>query len=279
MKITRSVKCTLRFATATKRKRLQTIMVEYARVVNLFIDRFWTQGLPKKAGLLKPVVDLPQTWFTARLRKVAAREAIDMIKSARERDGEKASKPVHKGRRMCLSSTIASLKEPKDASEFDAWLHLSSIGEDLIFDIPIRFHKHWHHWQSRGRRLESYVVTPKYVQFAFEIETGAKPESPQAVVGIDTGMNVLATRSDGAKLGENARAAVERVRRCEHGSKGQNRARRALRQLMDECARDLIQDVDCVVVEALRKFNHKTKLTRRVGKKMRRLLGAWAYRY
>ena len=38
-----------------------------------------------KSKLLKPIVDLPDTWLSARLRKVAAREAIDMILSAKKR--------------------------------------------------------------------------------------------------------------------------------------------------------------------------------------------------
>jgi len=44
---------------------------------------FWDHP-PKKAELLKSVVNLPTTWLTARLRKVAAREALDLISSAKE---------------------------------------------------------------------------------------------------------------------------------------------------------------------------------------------------
>jgi transposase len=278
MKIVRSVKCTTGFATKTKRGTLAEVLDEYARVVNCFIDRFWGK-LPEKRDLLKPVLELPETWFTARLRKVAAREAIDMIRAAWERDGEKAKRPLHKGRRMCLSSTIGRLESAKVKGEFDAWLHLSSIGNGIIMDIPIRLHKRFNHWAARGTRQESYVVTPKYVQFSFEIQTGEKPRVPQAGVGIDTGLNVLAARSDGAKFGAQLRELVERVRRCQHGSKGQRRARRALKQVMDEAARDVVKGVDLVVAEALRKINHRTKLTRRVSKNMRRLLGAWAFRY
>jgi transposase len=279
VKILRSVKCALRFATQAKRKTLKDVMTEYARVVNLFIDHFWATAVPTKAQLLKPIVDLPETWFTARLRKVAAREAIDMIRAARQRDGEKARKPVHRGRRMCLSGDTGALKKPKTAGEFDAWLHLASIGKGILLDLPIRFHRRWHHWASRGRRLNSYLVTREYIQFSFEVETGAKPAQPEAAVGIDTGMMVLAARSDGARFGQDVRESVERIRRSKHGSQGQKRARRALRQIMDESARDAIQGCDLVVVEALRNLNHKTRLTRRVSKNMRRLLGAWAFRY
>jgi IS605 OrfB family transposase len=76
-------------------------------------------------------------------------------------------------------------------------------------------------------------------------------------------------------------AHVERIKRCEHGSKGQQKARRALRQRMDEVARDVTSDPNLrlVVVERLRNLNKNTKVRRRLNKNMRRSLGAWAYRY
>ena len=85
MKITRSTRCSLKFATAKKQAELKTALSEYGRVVNIFIGHFWKNGSPDKSQLLKPIVDLPQnTWLSARLRKVAAREAIDLVSSAKE---------------------------------------------------------------------------------------------------------------------------------------------------------------------------------------------------
>ena len=86
MKITRSSKCTLKFLTDSKLSQLRTVLSEYGRVVNIFIDYFWSlDELPSKSKLLKPIVDIPlydkesPSCLSARLRKVAAREAIDMI--------------------------------------------------------------------------------------------------------------------------------------------------------------------------------------------------------
>jgi len=39
------------------------------------------------------------------------------------------------------------------------------------------------------------------------------------------------------------------------------------------------KDVDCVVVEALKNLNYKSKLKRRLSKNIRRSIGTWAYRY
>jgi hypothetical protein len=62
---------------------LITILNEYGKVVNIFIQYFWNN--PEKASkvlLLKDIVDIPETWLSARLRKVAAREAIEMLQKA-----------------------------------------------------------------------------------------------------------------------------------------------------------------------------------------------------
>jgi transposase len=59
-KIVRAGQCTTRFATGQKRAILKEISAEYARVVNVFIDCFWTV-LPRKKDLLKGIVNLPQT--------------------------------------------------------------------------------------------------------------------------------------------------------------------------------------------------------------------------
>ena len=76
MKVIRSTKCSLKFSTSKKKSELNTILIEYGKVVNFFIEYFWQDldNIPSKSKLLKPIVDLPQsiTWLSARLRKVAA---------------------------------------------------------------------------------------------------------------------------------------------------------------------------------------------------------------
>lgn len=49
-----------------------------------------------------------------------------------------------------------------------------------------------------GKRLNSYIITDRYVQFSFEIETLPKKEGNK-VLGIDTGINALASLSSGHK--------------------------------------------------------------------------------
>ena len=271
MKITRSTKCSLKFATVHKHKMLAVVLTEYGEVVNHFIGRFW-ENCPVKVLLLKDVVDTPNTWLSARLRKVAAREAIDMVKAAKKKE---AAMPVHRGERMCLSGTIAVLHESKTL-EFDAWLHLACIGEKIILDLPIRYHKHWHKLATAGKRLNAYIITCNYVQFAFEVETGSKRE-PVKMLGMDTGIRSLATLSDGTKMGTDIQAGIARIKRCGHGSKGQKRATRALRQRIDEVAMETVSRADLLVVERLKGITQKTR--GRLNRPMRYSIGRWNVRY
>ncbi len=281
MKIIRSSKCSVKFATIKKKQQLQTILQEYGRVVNVFIDYFWDKEV-NKTQLLKPIVDIPETWLSARLRKVAAREALDMISASKERwknQPKKLVKPVHKGKRMYVSCTIAELKDSKEAKEFDAWLHIASVGNKITMDIPIKFHKHYNELCIKGKRLNSYIITSNYVQFVFETETGTKKEGKKCI-GIDTGINALASLSTGEQLGKDIKQNIERVKRCKQGSKGKDRARRALKQRINEVVKEVIKtNPDLIVVEALKNLGKNGKLKRRLSKNIRRSIGSWNWKY
>lgn len=331
MKITRSTKCSLKFTTKSKQEELNKVLSEYGNVVNVFIDYFWAKGVVSKSELLKSIVDVPDTWLSARLRKVAAREAIDMVKSVQEvfdwnqeqleqsifsietkieeiknrpnirKNRQKVNylycklkkkknrlsmlqphKPRHKGNRMNVSCTIAELQKNKKNTRFNAWLHLASIGNKIRMDLPIQFHKHFKRLNQKGHRLNSYIITKDYVQFSFEIETGGKKDVKH-LIGIDTGINALASICDNKQKtqqqGTDVKEYIERIKRCQYGSKGQTRARNALRQRIAETAREVVQEADLIVVEKLKDLGKNSKLKGRLSKNVRSSIGSWNYRY
>ncbi len=328
MKITRSTKCSFKFTTKHKQKELNNILFEYGRVVNIFVNHFWTNGTISKTELLKPIVDIPssETWLSARLRKVAAREALDMVNSVKEvfewnkqqiqtsiddiqrgienkkpntkKDRRRINnlhcalkkkkmkldmiqphKPKHKGRRMNVSCTIAELQPSKNESkEFDAWLHLASIGNKIRLNLPIKYHKHFRELDSKGERLNSYIITKEYVQFCFERETGPKKEV-KSLIGVDTGINALSSISNGEQLGTDVKDGIERVKRCKWGSKGHKMASNALKQRISEVAKETAMKADLVVVENLKNLNNNSKLKGRLSKSVRSSIGSWNYSY
>ena len=327
MKIIRSTKCSLKFATENKLNQLDGVLSEYGRVVNTFIDYFWNNDSKiSKSKLLKPIVDIPDTWLSARLRKVAAREAFDMISSVKEvfssnkeqlnlsiqsiqskinslkKDTDNKQnrrkinnlycklkklnnkysmvqphKPKHKGNRMSVSCTIAELQPSKNA-KFDAWLHLASIGNKVIIDLPIQYHKHFNELNNIGKRLNSYIITKDYVQFCFEIETGEKKDV-NMLVGVDTGINALASLSTGEQFGKDIKDCINRVKRCKVGSKGRRKASNALKQRICEVSKEVVKKTDLLVVEKLKNMNNNSKLKGRLSKNIRSSIGNWNYRF
>jgi IS605 OrfB family transposase len=288
MKLIRSTKCSLKFSTKKKMNDLLIILREYSKVVNIFIDYFWLNtDKASKGELLKPIVDLPETWLSARLRKVAAREAIDMINASKQRWKEKAVKPVHKGNRMYVSCTIADLVPTKnngykteESRLFDAWLHIASVGNKMIMDLPIKYHKHFNKYNNIGKRLNSYIITKKYVQFSFEIVTEAKKEGMKCI-GVDTGINALASLNNGNQYGKDIKGCIERVKRCKQKSNGYYVAKRALKQRIDEISKEIIvkENPDLIVVEQLKKMGNKSKVKRLLTKNIRRSIGTWNWKY
>lgn len=285
MKIVRASKCPLKFATQKKRSELSDILAEYGKVVNIFIDNFWElKELPSKSKLLKPIVDIPvdDTWLSARLRKVAAREALDMILAVRERwksKPHKISKPLHRGNRMYCSCTIAELQDSE--SSFDCFLKIGSIGNKMKLLLPIKKHKQFNKWESRGKRLNSYIITNDYAQFVFEIDTGSKKEEG-VTIGIDTGIKQLATTSEGDFYGDKIESIIDKINRCQHGSKRQRRLRNYLRHYIDTTCKQIFKDnprLQRVVVERLKNMNFKTKQSNKIGKSLRKTIGAWNYAY
>jgi transposase len=319
MKIKRSSKCSIKFATNKKKQELQTVLKEYGKVVNVFIDYFWDKQLDKK-DLLKTIIYIPTTWLTYRLKQDAAREALDIIGSVKEifeynkqqiqdnistietkikktktetRDNRrkinnwynkiktnkmklsmvKMHKPKHKGNRICASCNIAELQTPKETTNFNAWLHLCSIGNKINIDIPIKFHHHYKKLNSIGQLLNSYIITMNYVQFAFGIETGSKKEVKN-IIGVDTGINTLASTSDGKHFGTDIKQFIERIKRCKSGSEGKKRAIRALKQRIDEVAKEVVKEADLIVVERLSDLNKNSKLKGRLSRNMRSSIGS-----
>lgn len=288
MKIIRAVKCSTKFATFKKKQTLDVILKEYSSAVNFFIEYFWLKGKLDKGKLLKPIVDLPKdiTWLSARCRKVAAREAIDMILAVRERwksdkDVLKINKPLHRGTRMMCSSTIAELQNSDSDSSFDCFLHLQSIGNKIKLDIPIKKHKQFNKWEEKGKRLNSYIITKDYIQFVFEIDVGPKKEYGK-VIGVDTGIKCLATTNDGQRIGDKIEKIINSIGRCRHGSIRQKRLRNYLRHYIDTCAKQIFKEnpnLQRVIVERLKNMNFQTKIKHKLNRGLRKTIGNWNYRY
>ncbi|MCP4344445.1 MAG: IS200/IS605 family element transposase accessory protein TnpB [Desulfobacterales bacterium] len=296
MKIKRSSKATIKFATGKKREILDEVHDEYARVVNFFIDYFWEHPEITSENQIKAdIYSLPETWFTARMRQCAAREALSMVLGAKNIKNRRKSsieleieelmeeeifsepvKPVHNGRKMTLSAQVVRIE--KGRNSFDLWLVLSSVGKRIKLCIPLKKHRQFSRWASVGKMGTSVVIHRQYVQFSFEIETGEKKEEG-GLVGIDAGINWLIATSDRDFLGNEAKPLISKIKRKRQGSEAYKRAKKELSYYIHKIVKDYFikNDLRLVVTEKLKDLKFNTKQKNRT-KEFRKTLSNWNYR-
>lgn len=277
MKIRRSSKHTLKFATNQKREALAELMAEYARVCNLFIDMFWDKEFTR-IDLTTSVTSSADSWLSARAKQCASREALAMVNGAKEKAKEAEEEPVkpcNKGNRMILSTQCALLQGGRNS--FDLWVVLHSLGNKMKLSIPLRKHFHFHKFAD-WKRCSSVTITPDFVQISFEKETGPKKGSGTSV-GIDVGINKLLATSDGALMGDRVKELISRIKRKAHGSNGQRRARSALSNYLRYTVKEFFLchlELSLVVVERLKNMKQGKQPNR--GKQFRKTLSSWNYR-
>lgn len=289
MKITRSSKVSLKFITAKKRNQLQTVVEEYSKVVNIFIDIFWQKEYTAN-NITKNIYNIPDTWLSARMKQCAAREALSMCQSANqykrktavEREVEELIgdstvfnqkiKPHHYAKRMVLSSQIATLEKSKNS--FDMWVVLSNIGEKFKISIPVKTHRHFQQF-SDWKLSSSILITSSYIQFTFKREVHSKKNSGN-IVGIDVGINHLIASSDNEFFGNDVCSLIECIKRKRQGSNAYYRAKKTLKYYMNKVVKDYFttHDLRLVVVERL----YDLKQTVKTSKDFRKTLSNWNYR-
>lgn len=183
MKVYRSTKVSLKFATPAKQVALNAIRVEYSRLVNEFVALFWSwDHIPENRELVAAVLHRVTTHASFRVTQNAAREAVSMVATAKNQPHGDAGireirRPVHYGRRMVLASTVAKLELAEKSRHFDAWLVFEAV-QSLCglkkLRIPIKLHRHYHKLAALGKQVTTVTIGETACQLAFEIDTGDK---------------------------------------------------------------------------------------------------------
>ena len=281
MKIIRSSKTSLKFATAKKQEIINEILDEYARVANFFIGWFWEHPeIRTKNALTKEIYNLADdTWLSARMRQCAAREALGMVLGALSGAKEKGIDPVrprHTGKKMILSSQIVRIE--KGRNSFDIWLVIRSVGNKIKIRIPLKSHRHMNLF-SDWKRADSVVIHRNYVMFSFEKETGAKKETGKCI-GIDVGISHLLATSEGYLYGSETKNLINKIKRKKQGSKAYKRAKKTLSYYLHRITKECLEwdHLRLVVVERLKNLKQNGRKKKNRTKEFRKTLSNWNYR-
>lgn len=275
MKVKRSSKTSLKFASREKREILNEIQDEYTKIVNIFIDEFFDKELAKK-DLKKEITNAPESWLSARMRQCAAREALSLCDGAKKKAkklDEEAVKPVHRGKKMTLSSQCARIEQGKNS--FDLWLVIHSVGRKIKLYIPLKKHRHFNFF-SDWEMSSSVTIHREYVMFSFEKESGEK-RTEGKLIGIDVGINHLLAFSDGSLHGSEVKPLIKTIKRKKQGSKAYKRAKKTLSYYLHRTVKEQLnwKSVRLVVVE---KLDNLKKGKKGRSKNFRKILSNWNYR-
>jgi transposase len=290
MDIVRSAKTSLRFATEKKSQTIQSVIVEFGNVVNFFIDYLWDKPQIIKNDIKKDIYNLSDSWISAALKQTAAREAISMIASIKNHEDHKKlseeqkqkllTKPHHNGKKITLTSDCIKLQETKEAKHFDVWLHVANIGNKIILDIPIKFHKHLNKFLKDERFTMNKSITvyrDGFVTFSFDGKIPNKRPLAEKVIGIDLGMEPLIYTSTGNQYGIEAKKILDEIVSLKQNSKEQRRLKEYYKHY---CNSEILrffetENPSTVVHENLENITKNTRKRLKHNKATRKLLPQW----
>jgi putative transposase len=254
---------------------LDSVVQEYKRVVNLFIDIVWK----KKDFASRYMSDKVDTWLSARLQQSAGKTALENVKSQRKR--KKKTKPVYTKNTMELDSRFVEIRE--DENSFDLWFKLGSIGNKIKLLLPSKKHKHLNTLLDKGFNLKSSCKVIKRKD-CYEIDVYLEKEEPKAVtngndLGMDCGYKKLISTSSGNHYGVELEEVYEKISRKKQGSKAFKRALTERDNLIGKSLNQMIEKESPkrVVCEDLKNVKKDTRKKKRLTKKFTNKFQRWCY--
>lgn len=244
----RSTKVTLRFANSAKRNTVKSLVSEYSKITQKFINMFW--GLPKIPILPpKEFTNKIDTRLSARLIQCAGKQASGIIRGTlkkhkrrlyvlkqldRKGDIEGATRLRKAIERNPVSKPEIEFVEPQlDArffkvefdnhTTFDGWITLSSLGDSRKISLPFKKTKHFNKLSNLGQIMPSIRISEKMITFCFEIPDSPKKEAGETI-GVDVGLKNIFTCSDKQygqidSHGHSLESITQKIARRKKGSK------------------------------------------------------------
>lgn len=247
----RSSQLSLKFANRKRLADLSLFIDEYCKVTGLFVDLLWDK--PKIASLVpKEITSQVSTWLSARAVQCAGKQASGIVRGTQAKQKKRkavqsrlmkqgklkqakrlqgiinrvqTTKPDIKSVNPELDSRFVKF-DSKNATSFDIWLTLGSLGNRMQIKFPLKQTKHFN--ALKGEMLAGVRISKTSATFMFESESAAVTVGE--VVGLDIGVATVASLSDGqttnADSHEHTLATIQqKLTRKEKGSKAFQKAR------------------------------------------------------
>ena len=284
MKIIRTSQLNLNYMTSSKKDRIVKILVEFNRLVNAYIYKYWNDRL--SISLLKKEYLTEETFLSARLQQQAVKVAIENIKSVKNKKNKNKSKsekdgsskiPEYKSYNLRLDNRFLKIEEGKNT--FDLWMHLQSLGEKVKLNLPSKRHKGFNNLLKKGYSFKNsgLLRLDKENRLWLDVFLEKEVESPVtegAALGIDLGINSLLSTSEDIQFGLEFKRLQDELHRKKYLSKNWYKKNREIKNYINQSINKMnLQNYDILVLEDLRKINKNTR--GRLNKTTRKYLSFW----
>ncbi len=264
----------INYANTGKLCEIDSVIHEYNRIVNAFIDYLWENGI--MSGSFVKDTKWLETWLTARMKQAAAKQALAVVRSQRKK--QKKTKPVFCQLVMELDSRFIEIHQ--DLNSFDFWIKLSSLGKGIILWIPSKKHKHFNKFVKAGWKMKKSVRVRKtgskfFIDIYFEKKEPEKKPFGR-VKSVDIGYKKLMVDNRGKEYGKDFYKIAEKISRKKQGSKAFRRALTERDNLINQTvSRFSLSGVRTLVIEDLKNVKHKSK--GKLRKSFNNKLQRWSY--
>ena len=259
--IIKSTKVSLSFANTDKLNQLAIFIAEYQSIVSQYVDQMWDRTDIK---LLIDNTYKVDTWLSARMQQCAGKQASGIVRGTRRKQEKrlfvinKSNKAgeFKKARKLQKVYDEAKLSKPDiklvnpeldsrfintdgNATSFDGWLEIDSIGNKIKIQLPFKKTKHYNELASKGILKKGLRISNRYITFMFEMPYVPK-KTAGVTLGIDIGQKTLLSMSNGIistknKDGYDIEAITNILIRKKVGSKGFQKAKAHLVNYIHYC--------------------------------------------
>ena len=219
----RCTKVTTKFSNSGRIKDLNIFIEEYKKVLITFVDLLWNE---EKIPCLLPKIFTDKvadsSWLSARMIQCVGKQASGIVRGTKKKNEQRkfvidqlnkegkfkkarklqkvydehiSEKPEIDNVECELDSRFVKT-DLANATVFDGWLILTSIGNKMKIEIPFKKSKHFLEMEARGRLTSGARLSKNNITFMFEIP---KPKlvNTGKVLGIDIGQNNAISCSNG----------------------------------------------------------------------------------
>lgn len=267
----RSIRININYANKGKLNILDDVLQESIKVINSYIDFLW-ESSNKNDKFVRHKVN---SWLSARMQQCLGKQALEIVKSQRRK--RKKTKPVFKFPCVNLDSRFVNVKF--DNNSFDIWIHLASIGNKIILNLPSKKHKmfkKYDDWKQLNFIRLMKLNSGYFVDFVFEKdESKIQLSSTNNAVGIDIGYKKLISSSSGNIYGQELENVYNKISRKRRNSKAYQKSLFERTNKSNQVINSFInqENPSTLIVEDLKNVKHKSKFNHKFMNKLQ----YWTY--